>query len=134
VDVLCEVLELEGISKTDSELQTSALKFKNSRSPPNPLNGCIGAMDGIAIKIMRPNNDLNPAQFYCHKNFYALPLQAVVDSDYRFLYCSLRCVGSTHNALSYSVSGLSRFLRNGGMKHVYWIAGDDAYECTEHIL
>jgi len=69
VDVLCEVLELKGIIKTDSELQTSALKFKNSRSPPNPLNGCIGAMDGIAIKIMKPNNDLNPAQFYFRKNF-----------------------------------------------------------------
>jgi len=43
-----------------------------------------GATDGIAIKIATPHEDLNPAQFYCRKNFYALPLQAVVDSSYRF--------------------------------------------------
>jgi len=32
------------------------------------------------------------------------------------------------------VSALARFLRNGGLPSGFWIAGDDAYECTESII
>jgi len=50
------------------------------------------------------------------------------------MYCSLRCVGSAHDAISYSVSNLARFLRNGGLPLCFWIAGDDAYECIDSII
>jgi len=134
LEVVAGVLSLDGIPTTYGSLQHLAMRFTQSRSPPNPLNGCIGAIDGIAIKIKNPDDDLNPAQFYCRKNFYALPLQAVADSDYRFTYCSLKCVSSTHDSLSYSVSDLSTFLRNGGLPRGFWIAADDAYECTETLI
>jgi len=47
LDVLADVQELSGIPTTEGEL---AVGFKNSRSPPGPLNGCIGAIDGISIR------------------------------------------------------------------------------------
>jgi len=123
-----------GLQTAERRQQEFAIGFKNSRSPPSPLNGCIGAIDGIAIKIRNPHDDLNLSNFYCRKQFYALPLQALVDATYRFICCSLRCVGSTHDVLSLSISGLSRFLREGGLKPGLWIATEDAYECTESLI
>jgi len=134
VRTLGSVLTLAGIPSDERKPQELAIGFKNSRSPANPLSGCIGALDGIAIKIKKPEAELNPSQLYCRKHFYALPLQKVVDSDCRFIYCSLKCVGSTHDGLSFSVSGLANYLRSGGLKRGLWIATDDAYEYIESII
>jgi len=134
VDAVGEVLTLDGIPTDAGELEKLAVGFKNSRSPPNPLSGCIGAIDGLAVMIKKPNDDLNPSQFYCRKQFYSLPLQAVVDSDYHFIYSSLRCVGSTHDSLAFPVSGLTQYLRSVGLKEGLRIAADEAYECTNNMI
>ena len=47
------------------------------------LEGIIGAIDGIAIRIMCPTESdgiSDPGNLYCRKQFYALNVQAVVDS------------------------------------------------------
>jgi DDE superfamily endonuclease len=89
---------------------------------------------GIAVKIFKPPDNENPASYYCRKGFYVIPVQAVVDSDYKFMYMSAICVGSTHDSVAWAVSKLVLLLVKGAMILGYWIAGDVAYECANGIV
>jgi DDE superfamily endonuclease len=75
-----------------------------------------------------------PRVSYTRKGFYALPIQARVDAKYKFRFMSRKVVGSTHDILAWSVSGLSKALAGGSMIPGYWIAADAAYSCTEYML
>jgi len=69
LDALSNLLSLSGIPTSERELESLDIGFKNSRSPRNPLNGCIGAIDWLAVKIKKPHDELHPSQFYCRKQF-----------------------------------------------------------------
>jgi hypothetical protein len=45
--------------------------------------GCIGALDGIAIRIRCPflSEDSDPGSYFCRKKFYALNVQVIVDAN-----------------------------------------------------
>lgn len=74
------------------------MDFKTSRNGPSPFNGFVVALDGIAVKIKEPREEPDPVVHYNCKSFYALCVQAILDSSYRFLCCSCRCVGTTHDS------------------------------------
>ena len=133
-DALMSVLHLPGLPTTVNGLEEAAMAFKLSRRPPSPLTGCVGALDGIAIKIQTPKRSERPAAYFCRKGYYALPIQAMCDSSYRFLSYSSLCVGSTHDALAYAVSGLGFCLNQGLLEKLFWICGDEAYNCTESLI
>lgn len=134
VDVLMSRLELPGLPRTVVGLRQSAERFKTSRYPPNPLSGCVGALDGIAVRIKKPRDDNHPAAYFCRKGFYSLPIQCVVDANYTFLCFSARCVGSTHDSVAHAVSALGDYLEQGLLRKEFWIAGDDAYLCSESLI
>ncbi len=113
---------------------TLAKDFQISRRVPNPLFGCVGALDGIAIEISKPKDDYFPRKFYCRKGVYAIPVQAVVSSSYKFMYMSVTCAGSTHYSVALGLSSLGRKLQLGTFIAGYWIAGDAAYECKNGIV
>lgn len=127
-------LKLPGLPATQTEILKSAHGFKHSRKRPSPLYGCIGAVDGIAMKICKPPDDCYPREYYSRKGFYAISVQAVVDSSYRFLCFSARCPGSTHDSTAYNISSIATFLQSGGLPFPFWIAGDEAYSCTNNLL
>ena len=78
--------------------------FQSRRN--NPLPGCVGALDGIAIEILRPSQAVcsDSQSHYNRKGFFAIPLQAMCDHEYRFLFASAKCTGSTHDSLCFDVS------------------------------
>ena len=80
-------------------LEQLALEFKTSRKRGSPFDGCVGALDGIAIPLEKPRDVTNLASFYNRKGFYAIPVQAVVDARCRFVSFSANWVGSTHDAV-----------------------------------
>ncbi len=83
------VIAMPGVPLGDeSKLKKLADEFNASRSIANPLYGCVAALDGIAITICKPPDHYVPRNFFCRKGMYALPVQAVVDARYRFLYMS----------------------------------------------
>ena len=102
----------------------------------NPLANCVGAVDGIAIEIRRPGSDecSISRSFYNRKGFFAYNMQAVCDAQYRFRYASIACPGSTHDSLAFAVSTLGMKLERGELPSPFWIAGDEAYDCTESVL
>ena len=81
-DALIDVLALPGLPSSVVDLKTSSLRFKTSRQPHNPLCGCVGALDGISVKIKTPASHERQATYYCRKGYYALPVQVVCDCDY----------------------------------------------------
>jgi len=131
---IMEALRLPGISRSWEDLHRASIEFKLSRRFKNPLSGCVGALDGIAIKIAKPRCNERPAAYFCRKGYYAIPVQALVDANYRFLCYSARCVGATHDALAHSVSELGAYLSQGGLQEEFWICGDEAYECRNWLI
>ena len=80
LDALMNALRLPGLPKDKAGLRRKAFEFQTSRSRENPLCGCVGALDGIAIRIRKPSS--YPARYFCRKGWYALPVQALVDARY----------------------------------------------------
>ena len=128
------VLEFQPFPRTAAEFKESAVRFACSRSFNNPLPGCIAALDGIAIALARPRRIYNPSLFYNRKGYYAIPVQAMVDSDCRFLCISILCVGSTHDSLAFDVSHMARYILEGYIPIGPWVSADEAYSGGEIIL
>lgn len=122
--------------KTDDErgFWMRALEFTESRKLSNPLPGCVGAVDGIHIKIEKPWNKFNPLQFFCRKGFFSIPVQAMVDASYRFIASSAICKGATHDSVALDLSHIGKYLREGKLPKGFWIADDGAYSATESFV
>jgi hypothetical protein len=74
------------------------------------VRGCVGAIDGCAIKINKPSLRDTPAprHYYNRKGFFATVLQATCDGNRKFTWASLKGVGSTHDSTCYGISNLAR--------------------------
>ena len=127
-------LKMPGVPTTYEECRYLSNAMRQSRRETSPFHGCLGAVDGIAVRINKPpENDL-PRDFRSHKGFFALPLLCLVDGNYRILAFSLRCVGATNDSLSFAVSNLAALLRSGNIPFEFWIAGDEGFICTENVI
>jgi DDE superfamily endonuclease len=127
-------ITMPGLPFQRTELQNLELSFTNSRQPPSPLYGCVAALIGICIEVQKPMDMYGPRDFYCRKGMYAVPAQALVDSDYRFLYLSANCVGSTPDGIAWDSSSLGLRLCREALPTGFWIAGDVAYPCRNGII
>ena len=77
------------------------------------FQGCIGALDGLAIRIKKPDKGssiVNPGAYYCQKGFYALNCQAICDSKKRILWMSSAHQGSCHNSTAFQSTVLHRLI------------------------
>lgn len=61
------VLQFPKIPRSRRDLEKVARGFKLSRSQINPLDGCVGALDGMCNKIRQPPRERNPASFFVEK-------------------------------------------------------------------
>jgi DDE superfamily endonuclease len=65
---------------------------------------------------------------------YAIPAQALVDANYRFLYLSAKFAGSTPDGIVWASSTHGLRLCREAFPAGYWIAGDGAYPCRNGII
>jgi hypothetical protein len=132
------------------------------------LRGCVGALDGLLVKVRRPQPRWHPKsvllvstqveksvdmicefvrRFYCRKGFFAINVQAICDSQRRFLDASMRCPGAVNDNLAFGFSSMYKWLEDGGLADLtrtaatalglpngFWIAGDNAYTCTDSLV
>jgi hypothetical protein len=47
-------IAVPGLPLQQNELQNLVQSFTSSRQPPNPLYGCVAALDGICIEVQKP--------------------------------------------------------------------------------
>jgi DDE superfamily endonuclease len=102
----------------------------------SPLSGCVGAVDGLAVRIAEPRGIEipNPSSYYNRKGFFAIVVQAMCDASYRFSFISAIAPGSTHDSVAFRMSALYDILKAGALAPGYWVAGNDAYVCAESLL
>lgn len=132
---ILEHFTLPGLPFEDKDdLDQPSRGFSDLGVRVNPLMGCVGALEGIAIKIRKPKGEYIPRNYYCRKAYYAVHFQALVDARYHFLCLSSVVCGSTHDSLAYSTLSFGHQMSTRGLPIGYWIAGDAAYVCTESIL
>jgi hypothetical protein len=101
---------------------------------------CIGALDGIAIKIKCPvtsNLIRDPGNYFCRKGFYALNVQAICDKSRRVLWMSAGHKGSTHDSMAFLETQLFKILEESfDWLHDkgYFLVGDSAYLLMGHLM
>ena len=121
-------IDNQGYLSRKTQLLTG-LRLRN----PLTLQGCIGALDGIAIPIIRPPNSCGPTRYRNRKCFYAIVCQGICDAQSRFIYWDCSTPGSTHDSVALSLSPLFPFLSNG-LLNQHWIAVDAAYPLVGSLI
>ena len=134
VGVLDRMLSFPKLPADEEGLAKVAREFKTSRQSQSPLDGCVGSLDGICIKIKKQDEESIPTSFFCRKGYYSIPVQAVCDSNYMFRYASGLCGGATHDALANAVFGFMEEVEEGLLGVLFWVAGDEAYPVSEYII
>jgi hypothetical protein len=103
-------------------------------------NGCIGALDGLAIKIRRPTLSewlKDAGAYFTRKGFFALNCQAICDVKKRILWISSRHIGSCHDSRAFKDTKLYELLLEKQeflIKHELFLVGDSAYNLESFLL
>ncbi|CAJ1086660.1 putative nuclease HARBI1 [Xyrichtys novacula] len=94
------------------------------------FNKAVGAIDGCHIRIKPPKN--NRKCYYNYKGFHSIQLQAICDSEARFLDIFVGYPSSAYD---------TRILRNSPVyvqslhpPPVFFILGDAGYPCMDHPI
>ena len=135
MDSLDSHLELDGIDPSDVESLRRLERCMFDRSKET-VEGCIGAIDGMAVRIGRPKaSDTSvPSYYFNRKGFYSINLQAIADGNRKFLWYSMATCGGTHDSLAWKVTKLAQTLEKTPLPYGFFIAGDDAYSCTNQLI
>ena len=102
------------------------------------FTGCIGALDGLAVRIGCPTKAEmpDPTCFFCRKNFFALNVQAICDRKKRIIWISPGHAGSNHDSTAWQdtklfdlLEGMEEELQKAG----FFIVGDSAYPLSAYL-
>ena len=100
----------------------------------NPFaSKCVGAIDGLAIKIHKPPKKDGPTDYSNRKGFHAIVCQGLCDANKRFLFFSSNATGSTHDSVAFSMSQLFPTLCHG-LPGEYFVAADNAYPLIGSLM
>ncbi|XP_067132255.1 uncharacterized protein [Centruroides vittatus] len=143
---MCEALWSSLQSKhmptpTKEHMTEKAEQFYKKWNFPN----CVGSIDGKHIRIKYlPNSG---SQYYNHKQFFSIVLQAVVDADVKFLTIDVGAYGKQSDGGVFKYSALYQNLESSKMelpsdttlphsniKAPYVLIGDEAYPLTPYLL
>lgn len=105
----------------------------------------MGAIDGKHVNIKPPPN--SGSQYYNYKHRFSVVLMALVDADYRFLYCDVGCNGrvsdggvfgacTLNEALQNRTANLPEATRLPGCEELcsYHFIADDAFPLSDAIM
>ncbi|XRB19400.1 hypothetical protein RI054_21g92460 [Pseudoscourfieldia marina] len=67
------------------------------------------------------------------KGFYGVAMQAIVDAKPRFLWRGF-AAGCTNDVHAFGMTQLAEALQKGILPAGFWLAGDEAYVCTDSLI
>lgn len=128
------------VSKDEAALNSVAEGFLSASG--GVFRKCIGALDGLAIKIKCPvasNLISDPGNYFCRKGFYPLNVQqAICDKSRRVLWMSAgHHKGSTHDSTAFLETQLFKILEDSSdwlHNKGYFLVGDSAYPLMGHLM
>lgn len=112
---LSDILDMEQEKQLE---QLDKIEQKFAGVTGGVVRGCIGALDGLCLRIKRASKGTkarqvaNPAAYYTRKGFYALPLQCICDKRSLMRYVGITQPGSAHDSVSWACLELSRRMRD----------------------
>ena len=121
-----------------------AEKFKTMWQFPH----CLGAIDGKHIRVKKPA--LSGALYHNYKGYFSIPLLAVDDADYRFLWVNVGGVGHMSDSQIFLQSDLYHSLDGGTFPRPapcpltnapedtlnipYYLVGDEAFALKDYLM
>ena len=134
VGVFDRVLSFAKLPADEEGFAKAAREFKTSRQSQSPLDGCVGSLDGICIKIKKPDEESIPTSFSVARVTMQYPcrlcaiLTACLDMHLVF-------VVAQHTILLPTLCpGLGRKWKKAFWGVLFWVAGDKAYPVSEYII
>lgn len=129
------------VPENEAEWINIANDFEQKWNFPN----CLGALDGKHINIRAP--PASGSTFFNYKHCFSVVLMALVDANYRFIYCDVGCNGrisdggvfkgcSLNDALSSKTINLPRPSLLPGTNDVcsYHMVADEAFPLKDEIM
>ena len=93
----------------------------------------IGCIDCTHVPILAPPQNENV--FVNGKNFHSINIQAICDSDLKFIDIVAKWLGGTHDAFIWRQSGVDHKISNGEIPIVNcWFLGDSGYPLRANLL
>jgi DDE superfamily endonuclease len=131
--LLCDELKIS-FPATDADLQAAADDFK-SVSSHGVIDGCVGCLDGILLKIQTPaSKDVgNVKSFFSgHYQTYGINVQAACDYQSRFTSVCIAAPGGSNDIAAFRKTPLQAIVN--ALPVGKYIIGDNAYICSENLL
>lgn len=127
------------LPQTLYELQAAADAYYARRPFHSLYYGCIGALDGLAVRIPMPelSETEYPLSFFTRKGFCAVNVQAISDAHDKCISLSVKTAGSTHDSTAWAVSDdhdkwKRHVIVDPRTHRVFWLSTDAAYKATEN--
>lgn len=119
---------------TLKELQDASDAFQQTRCNHTSMYGCIGAGDGLGVRIQMPSKSesRNAIAFMNRKGFASVNVQGVASAGGKCIMLSINTPGSAHDSTAWEMSVQGpRFeaapVVDPRTRRVFWLALDDAY-------
>ncbi|GFS91645.1 nuclease HARBI1, partial [Trichonephila clavipes] len=93
----------------------------------------IGALDGTFVRIMYPGGE-DAERFRCRKNYFALNVQTIVDSDLVIRNVVARWPGSPQDSTVFNNSAACLLLKTNALYQDFHLLGDTGYACEKYLL
>lgn len=119
---------------TEEEIAAACTDFAEI-STQNLIRGCVGCIDGLLLRITAPKSReaKNGTSYYSgHYRDFGINVQAICDSNCRFIFAALAAPGGTNDIAAYRKTSIMEKIEN--LPIGKYVIGDNAYVCTEHLL
>jgi hypothetical protein len=127
--LLCEELAFS-FPSTDAEISAASMAFK-SISSNGVIDGCVGCVDGLLMKIQTPSSSEagNVKSFFSgHYQTFGINIQAACDARCRFISVCVAAPSGTNDIAAFRKCPLFQQVQNLPIGN--YIIGDNAYICT----
>ncbi|GFW43971.1 nuclease HARBI1 [Trichonephila clavipes] len=112
----------------NKECKTVSRKFFSITGFPK----VIGALDGTFVRIVSPGGE-DAERFRCQKNYFALNVQTIVDSDLVIRSVVARWPGSAHDSTVFNNSAACISLKTNALYKDFHLLGDTGYACEKYL-